>query len=130
MILKLTKLKPRDNSYVSQVRCFHHYFGFWKKKSSAGEFIKVSVRKRFTDISYIKSKAVRVLKKRKKLKSYIISTRFPVKKTDGTSIRFNTNSCVLLKKRLTTRGKYVRGPFIYGLRRKKILGSFIGLVCY
>ena len=85
MILKLTHLRPKDNSYVTEVKCFHHYFGHNKKASKAGEFIKVSVRKRVSDVAYIKSKAVKVLKKRKKVKSYIISTKFYVKKRDGTA---------------------------------------------
>ena len=67
MILKLTHLTPKDNSYVTEVKCFHHYFGYYKKVSKPGEFIKVSVRKRLSDIAYIKSKAVKVLKKRKKV---------------------------------------------------------------
>lgn len=125
MILKLTHLTPKDNCYVTEVKCFHHYFGHHKRFSRTGEFIKVSVRKRLSDIAYIKSKAVKVLRKRKKVKSYVITSRFYTRKKDGTVVSFSKNSCVLLKKRLTTRGKYVRGPFLYGLKRKKIVRCFL-----
>lgn len=128
MILKGSVVTPRDNSYVVSTKCFHHYFGSQKSSSSIGEFIKVSVRGRLSDFSTIKSKIVKVLRKRKKVKSYIISTRYRVRKPDGAALTLSRNTSVLLKKRLTTRGKYTKGPFVYGLKRKKILGSFVAAI--
>lgn len=128
MIHKGSLLLPRDNSYVTVTRCFHHYFGSEKRSSRIGEFVKASVRGRLSDVSTIKSKVVKILRKRKKVRSYITSTRYQVLKPDGATLVMSRNTSVLLKKRLTTRGKYTKGPFVYGLRRKKILGSFVAAV--
>ena len=39
-------------------------------------------------------------------------------KADDTTLRFSKNLVVLLKKKLTLNGRYVKGPFIYELKKK------------
>jgi ribosomal protein L14 len=128
MIKKRTVLHVTDNCGVIKARVIHHIFGFKKKTSYLGHFNKVSVRKRKTEYAWIKSKRVNIPRKGKKLKAYFVRSRYNYVKPDGSRLNFKTNSAVILKKRLTIRGKYVFGPFVYGLRRKKILGSFPGLL--
>ena len=43
---------------------------------------------------------------------------------DGSFISFNKNSIVLLKKRLTPKGKSIRGPILRIIKRKKFISSF------
>lgn len=128
MIKKRTIVNITDNCGVVKAKIIHHIFGFHKKTSKPGHFNKVSVRKRRTDYAWIKSKKVKIPRKGKKLLSYFVRSKFRHTKQDGSHFSFLNNSSVILKKRLTIRGKYVKGPFIYGLRRKKILGSFPGLL--
>lgn len=128
MIKKYTLLDVVDNSGVSVVKCIHHYFGSNKSTSKIGEFIKVSVRKRHYDEIWVKSKMVTILRKGKRVKSYIIRTRFKKSKIDNTEMYYTHNSNILLKKRLTSRGKYAFGCFSYNHGRKKILGSFPGII--
>jgi len=116
MIQKNTKLLVSDTCGVVNVKCFHIY---QKKKSFIGEvgnFIKVSIRKTHTRL---KQKL-----KRKKSKAIFVTSRQFFSKPDGSVIKFYKNTCVLLKKRLTPRGKLVSGPIIYNFKRKKFITSF------
>ena len=88
-----------------------------KKIGYIGDFIKISVRRTL--------KTLKQVLKRKKIRSVIVLSRFGFIKPDGSRLRFLLNSCILLKKRLTPRGKLIVGPTIYNIRRKKILSSFI-----
>lgn len=128
MIKKMSLIGIADNLGVTQVKVIHHYMGFHKKTSKVGEFVKVSVRKRKYNYSWVKNKRMYVPRKGKKLKAYIVRARYRHCKEDGTTIFFTENSSVVLKSRMSIKGKYVRGPFIYGLRRKKVIASFAGLV--
>jgi large subunit ribosomal protein L14 len=128
MIKKYTLLNIADNSGIKVVKCFHHYFGSQKLTSRTGDFIKVSVRKRRYHKKWLKSKMVYTLKKGKKLKTYIVRTKYKTTKQDGSYFRFSENASLTLKKRMTSRGKYAFGPFSYGHNRKKVLGSFAGII--
>ena len=128
MIKKLTHLGVVDNCGVKLAKCIHHYFGFYKQTSHTGHFLKVSVRKRNYAFIWVKSKLIYTLKKGKRSKAYVIRTKYKCPKIDGSALYSLKNMCVLLKKRLTSRGKFAFGPFSYGHGRRKILGSFVGLV--
>ena len=128
MLKKKTILNIIDNCGVLKVKVIHHIFGFNKKTTKPGHFNKVTVNKRRADYVWVKSKKIKIYKKGKKLISYFIRSKYKHTKLDGSSIKFKDNCSVILKKRLTIKGRYVKGPFIYGLRRKKILGSFPGLL--
>lgn len=128
MIKKMSLLGVADNCGVSKVKLIHHYFGFNKKTTKLGHFAKVSVRKRKYNYKWVKSKRVKIARKGSKHKSYFVRSAYQVIKNDGTMFKFRSNFVVILKKRLTMKGKYVRGPFVYGLRRRKIIKSFPGII--
>jgi large subunit ribosomal protein L14 len=68
------------------------------------------------------------LKKGKKSKSIIVRTLFRSMRADGSYVRIQENAVVLLKKRMTPRGKELIGPVTYGLRRRKFTASFSGVL--
>lgn len=110
---------PADKCGVQFVKVFHLYRGFFRKKSKNGDFVKCSVRKTLPD---------NWVKKKTKIKGIIVRTRFRSLKLDGTSFNFNENSVVLLKKRLTTKGKELIGPSTRLIKRKKFINSFAGSI--
>lgn len=110
---------PADKCGVQFVKVFHLYRGFFRKKSKNGDFVKSSVRKTIPD---------NWLKKKTKIKGIVIRTRFRSLRLDGSSFSFNENSVVLLKKRLTTKGKELLGPITRSISRKKFINSFAGAV--
>lgn len=128
MIKKETVLHVGDNSGLKRVRCFHHYFGSQKLTSFTGDFLKVSVRARKYRSKWLKTKTVYTLKKGKKIKVYVIRTRYKTNKIDGSRFFFQNNEILTLKKRMTSRAKYTYGPFSYNHGRKKVLDSFAGII--
>lgn len=128
MIKKYTLLSVGDNSGLRLIKCIHHYFGSNKQTSYTGDFIKASVRRRRYGSRWVKAKKMYTLRKGKRTRAYIIRTRYKVIKPDGCSFRFNQNSTLTLKKRMTSRAKFTLGPFSYGHGRKKVLDSFPGVL--
>jgi large subunit ribosomal protein L14 len=119
MIQKSSILIPADKCGVLTVNTFHLYKGFSRKVSSFGNYIKVSIRK---------TKPDNILSKKSKRKALIIRTKKNLLVCDGTSIRFDYNSVVLLKKRLTPEGKEIFGPIARNFKKKKFLSSFSGVI--
>jgi large subunit ribosomal protein L14 len=101
MILKESILMPADKCGVDVVKVFHLYKGFCRKSSFVGDFVKVSTRKVVPG---------NIIKKKTKLKGILVRTKFSVNLLDGSSYSFKENNVVLLKKRLTPRGKEIVGP--------------------
>lgn len=119
MVQKGSFLIPADRCGVWFTRIFHIYGGFNKKNATISNFIKVSVRK---------TKPNNWLKKKTKLKSILIRTKKETSKNDGSFIKFKYNNNVLLKKRLTPKGKELYGPSLFKLRRKRFVYSFVKVV--
>lgn len=119
MIQKSSILIPADKCGVFTVNTFHLYRGFSRKSSKFGDYIKVSIRK---------TKPENQLVKKSKRKALIIRTKKNVPLCDGTSIKFDYNSVVILKKRLTPEGKEIFGPIVRNFKKKKFLSSFSGLI--
>ena len=109
MIQKTTILLPADKCGVLTANTFHLYKGFSRKVSHFGDFIKISVRK---------VKPENPLTKKTKRKAIIIRTSRLVQVVDGSGVRFDYNSVVLLKKRLTPEGKEIFGPIIRSFKKK------------
>ncbi len=119
MIQKTSILVPADKCGVLSINTFHLYKGFSRKSSKFGDYIKVSIKK---------VKPENVLTKKSKRKAIIVRTKKESPIKDGTYIRFDYNSAVVLKKRLTPEGKEIFGPIIRTFKKKKFLSSFSGLI--
>ena len=119
MVQKETNLKPIDRCGVWSVRTFHLYGGSFRKNSTVGNFIKVSVKK---------TRPNNWVPKKTKLKAIIVTLKKELIKLDGSYIKFRTNSLVLLKKRLTPKGNLLIGPVSINIKRKKFMSSFCGSI--
>jgi large subunit ribosomal protein L14 len=119
MVQKNSILIPSDKCGVLTVNTFHLYNGFKKKFSRFGEYIKVSIRKTKPDNTLVKKSKRKAILVRLKKELFIV---------DGTYVRFDYNSVILLKKRLTPEGKEIFGPIVRNFKKKKFLSSFSGLI--
>lgn len=119
MLQKSSYAQVSDRCGVWEVKLFHLYRGSKHRSGGAGTFAKVSIRR---------TRPNNWLKTGKKSKSIIIRTCYKSSKADGSYIKFAENAVVLLKKRMTPRGKELAGPVTYGLRRRKFVASFGGVV--
>lgn len=115
MIQKTTQLNVVDKCGLWTVNVFHLYKGGFRKCSNSGDFVKVSVRK---------TRPTHWLFKKAKLRGILIHTCKEKSRKDGSLINFKINSIVLLKKRMTPRGKEIVGSVSFGNKRKKFTKSF------
>lgn len=118
MINKLTYLIPIDTCKVWLTQLFHKYIKHQLKSIYLGFFGKVCVKK---------SKNYFFLKK-KKYKCFLLwqNTYLSYPGSNFYKIYFNSN--ILLKKRLTPRGKIIMGPNTFLLKRKKFISSFVNIL--
>lgn len=112
MLQKLSTVVPCDSTGVFLARIFHVY---QKNIADIATFVKVSVR--------VTKPRCRIRKK-KKLRSFIVRTVSPIALPDSSIFRTTVNASVLLKKRLSMRGRVTFGPASYLVKRKKFLKSF------
>ena len=119
MVQKRSVISVMDKCGVWTVRLFHLYKGFNRKIAYSGTFIKASVQTTRPD---------NWIGKTSKVHGIIIGTKSQIKKRDGSKLFFKLNTVVLLKKRMTPRGKEINGPIIFSLRKRKFRTSFAGTV--
>lgn len=115
MIQKNSIIRPADNCGVIRAKVFHVYKGSKGKLAFCGDFLKTSAKIVKPD---------NPIKKKTKMRAILIRTKFIENRKDGSYISFKKNALILLKKRLTPRGKAIRGPIVRIIRRKKFLSSF------
>ena len=118
MIQRNSILVPAVNCGVLTVNTFYLYKAFNRKFSYFSDYIKLSVRETIPESKLLK---------KSKRKGIIIRTNKYITVSDNTTVRFNYNSVIILKKRLTPEGKKIFGSI---LRNFKIffLSSFTGLI--
>jgi ribosomal protein L14 len=118
MIQKGSFLIPADKNGVWWVSSFHIYNGFFNKYATSGDFLKVSIKKIKNNIWLVKkSKTKSILLLTKKENTY-----------NNFYLKFKINSCILLKKRLSSVGSEILGPSLKKIKRKKFIYSFSGIL--
>jgi len=93
MIQRQSLLTILDNSGAKSVQCISILGGFKKKIAYIGDIIVVSVKH-----LRVKNKSKIKVKKGEVLKAVIVKTKYGKKNKDGTTLKFSTNSGVLLNK--------------------------------
>jgi len=119
LVQKSTIVYPLDKCNVNSVNVFHLYYGFNRKFSFSGDFIKSSIRS---------VEPESLLNKKSKVKGMVIRTKYPIKKKDGSFLKFTTNNVILLKKRMNSYGVRLGGPVPFQIKRKKFVNSFPGII--
>ncbi len=112
MIQQSTKLNVADNTGAKVVACIKVLGGTRRRYASIGDIIVVSI-KETTSTAKVKKGDV--------IKAVIVRTKKEVRRTDGSYIRFDTNSVVLLNPQLEPIGTRIFGPVARELRAKKFM---------
>lgn len=119
MVWRKTKLSIVDSCGGLKARCI----GFFQKNnfnfSKSGSFIQVSVIKSLPRVRSLKGRLHNGI---------VVNAKKNFSRVDSSSVILFTNSCVLLKKRLTTYGKYSSGPIQYTIKRKRFIASFSNII--
>ena len=112
MIQQESRLKVADNSGAREVLCIRVLGGTKRKYASVGDKIIVSVKDAMPSGG---------IKKGSVSKAVIVRTRKEVRRQDGSYIRFDDNSCVLLNKDDEPRASRIFGPVARELRDKQFM---------
>lgn len=112
MIQTQTELDVADNSGARRVMCIKVLGGSRRRYANIGDVIKVSV----------KEAAPRGrVKKGDVLNAVIVRTRKGIRRPDGSSIRFDENSVVLLNAQMQPIGTRIFGPITRELRGENFM---------
>lgn len=112
MVQQESRLKVADNSGAREVLCIRVLGGTGRRYASVGDKIVVSVKDAMPG-SGIKKGAVS--------KAVVVRVKKEVRRPDGSYIRFDENSCVLLNASDEPRGTRIFGPVARELRDKQFM---------
>ena len=100
-----------DNTGARKVKCFR-IMGQRKRYGHLGDLIKVAVREAQPN-GLVKKGEVRL--------AIIVRTRKPIRRPDGSYLRFDSNACVLVDDSLNPLGTRIFGPVARELRDKNFI---------
>lgn len=112
MIQQETVLDIADNSGAKKVMCIKVLGGSKRRYASVGDMIVVTI-KEATPTGRVKKGEVH--------KAVVVRTAKEISRKDGTYIRFDTNSAVLLNPQKEPIGNRIFGPVARELRGKKFM---------
>lgn len=110
MIQMQTHLDVADNSGARRVMCIKVLGGSMRTSATIGDVIVVSVKEAIP-----KGR----VKKGQVMKAVIVRTSFPVRRPDGSVIRFDSNAAVLINNQREPIGTRIFGPVPRELRAKQ-----------
>jgi large subunit ribosomal protein L14 len=112
MVQQESRLKVADNSGAREVLCIRVLGGSGRRYASVGDKIVVSVKDAMPG-GGVKKGAVS--------KAVVVRVKKEVRRPDGSYIRFDENSCVLLNANDEPRGTRIFGPVARELRDKHFM---------
>ncbi|KTB47475.1 MULTISPECIES: 50S ribosomal protein L14 [Dehalogenimonas] len=112
MIQAYTRLKVADNTGAKSIMCVNVLGGSRKLRGRIGDVIVASVKRAAPD-SAVKEGSV--------VKAVIVRQVSPLRRADGSYIKFDENAAVLLNDKNEPRGTRIFGPVARELRDKKFL---------
>lgn len=112
MIQQQTILDVADNSGAKKLMCIKVLGGTKRRYATVGDVIVVSVKEAIPTAK---------VKKGDVLRAVVVRTKKEVRRPDGTYIKFDTNSAVLINEFLEPLGTRIFGPVARELRAKRFM---------
>lgn len=112
MIQSETRLTVADNSGAKELYCIKVLGGSKRRYAGIGEIITCSVKEAIPNSKVSKGEIVRAV---------IVRTKKEISRPDGSLIRFDDNSAVILTKSNEPIGTRIFGPVARELRAKKFM---------
>ncbi|BCW88945.1 50S ribosomal protein L14 [Alphaproteobacteria bacterium SO-S41] len=109
MIQQTTELEVADNSGAKRVMCIKVLGGSKRRYASVGDIIVVSIKEAMPRGR---------VKKGDVMKAVVVRTAHPVRRPDGSVIRFDRNAAVLINNQSEPVGTRIFGPVVRELRAK------------
>ena len=112
MIQMQTKLDVADNTGVRMVRCFKVLGGTRRRYARIGDIVLGSVRRAMPDSEIKQGEIVR---------GVVVRSKRPVRRMDGSYVRFDRNAIVLIDDAGNPRGTRIFGAVARELRQKNFM---------
>ncbi len=112
MIQTQTKLKVADNSGAKSLQCIKVLGGSKRRYASVGDIVVVSVKEAIPNSKVNKGDVMRAV---------IVRTCKEIHRTDGSYIKFDDNSAVLISQQKEPIGTRIFGPVARELRAKNFM---------
>jgi large subunit ribosomal protein L14 len=112
MIQVETRLKAADNSGAKVLYCIKVLGGSRRRYATVGDIIVVSVKEAIPNAK---------VKKGDVLKAVVVRTTKEIRRPDGSYIRFDENSAVLINQAKEPIGTRIFGPVARELRAKRFM---------
>lgn len=112
MIQLRTRLKVADNSGARLAECIRVLGGSSRRYARVGDVIVVTVKQVTPGAPIQKGQLSRAV---------VVRQRQPLRRSDGSIIRFDENACVLIGDQQSPRGTRVFGPVARELREKDFM---------
>jgi large subunit ribosomal protein L14 len=112
MIQMQTRLRVADNTGAKEVMCIKVLGGSHRRYASVGDIIVVSIKEAMPTAK---------VKKGDVAKAVIVRTIHKIRRPDGTYIRFDDNSAVLINNAKEPIGTRIFGPVARELRAKQFV---------
>jgi large subunit ribosomal protein L14 len=107
-----TRLDVADNSGAKEVMCFKVLGGSRRRYASVGDLVVGSVKKAVPGSDLPQGSIVR---------GVVVRTRAPVRRADGSFVRFDRNALVIVDEDGTPRGTRIFGAVARELRQKRYM---------
>jgi len=108
----MTRLAATDNSGARQVQCVRILGHGRQRYATVGDVIIGVVKEALPNMAAKKSEVVRAV---------VVRQRRPIRRPDGSRIRFDDNACVLINPQGNPRGTRIFGPVARELRDKNYM---------
>ena len=109
MIQQQSRLKVADNTGAKELMCIRCLGGSHRKFAGVGDVIIASVKNAIPN---------GVVKKGDVVKAVVVRTKKPIKRADGSYVRFDENAAVIIRDDGTPKGTRIFGPIARELREK------------
>lgn len=107
MIQQETELKVADNTGAKRVKCFKVLGGSRRRYAQVGDIIVCSVKEANPEGSVKKGEVVRAV---------VVRQSSPIRRKDGSKLRFRTPSCVIIDEKGNPKGTRIFGPIAREVR--------------
>lgn len=111
MIKEQSNLVVADNTGARRVMCFR-VLGQRKRTAGVGDLIKVAVKE---------AQPKGMVKKGQVCTALIVRTSHPLRRDDGSYVRFDNNACVIVDAQNNPLGSRIFGPVARELRDKNFM---------
>ena len=112
MVQQQTILKVADNTGAKEIMCIRCLGGSYRKYARVGDIIIASVKT---------ATPGGVVKKGEVVKAVVVRTKKPIRRADGSYLRFDENAAVIIRDDGTPKGTRIFGPVARELREKDYL---------